>query len=65
MFPTSPPARRALLTPCIGVCELRSDGLCAGCHRSGEEIAAWPTLDDEQRRRLMDEILPQRQAAAR
>jgi uncharacterized protein len=56
---------KAVLTPCIGVCELRTDGLCAGCLRSGAEIAAWSSLDDEQRRYLMDEVLPAREAAER
>jgi uncharacterized protein len=60
-----PSAAAAILTPCIGVCELRADGLCAGCHRSGAEIAAWSTFDDDTRRWLMDEVLPQREAARR
>jgi uncharacterized protein len=60
-----PVPTKAVLTPCIGVCELRVDGLCAGCLRSGAEIAAWASLDDEQRRHLMDEVLPAREAAER
>lgn len=52
--------RTPILTPCIGVCRLRADGLCEGCHRSAEEIAAWMSLSDAQRRHLMDDVLPQR-----
>lgn len=30
-------------TPCIHVCELDAQSrLCRGCHRSAEEICAWP-----------------------
>jgi predicted Fe-S protein YdhL (DUF1289 family) len=45
------------------VCELGSDGLCVGCLRSGAEIAAWSSLPDRDRQRVMDEVLPQREAA--
>ena len=55
--PTKP-----ILTPCIGVCTLADDGLCVGCHRSGDEIAAWSSLDDSERARLMNEVLPAREA---
>lgn len=53
---------RAILSPCIGICQLAADGLCEGCHRSGNEIAQWSQMSDEQRRRFMDEILPEREA---
>ncbi len=45
-------------SPCIGVCRIyeasmpragQSVGLCAGCFRSADEIAQWPTLSDEQK----------------
>lgn len=30
-------------TACIHVCELNAQtGLCLGCHRSADEICAWP-----------------------
>lgn len=50
----------AVLTPCIGICTLRADGLCAGCLRTGDEIAAWGAMSDGEKRRLMCEVLPQR-----
>jgi uncharacterized protein len=49
-----------MLTPCTGVCRLGDDGLCDGCHRSSEEIARWTSYSDEQRRHLMNEVLPVR-----
>ncbi|TCT24928.1 hypothetical protein EDC34_103273 [Thermomonas haemolytica] len=52
----------AVLSPCIGICRLEADGLCAGCHRSGEEIAAWAGMGEAQRLHLMDVVLPARAA---
>ncbi len=49
-------------SPCTGVCTLGEDGLCRGCLRTGAEIAAWAALDDEDRRRIMDDVLPARGA---
>ncbi|WP_036118241.1 MULTISPECIES: DUF1289 domain-containing protein [Luteibacter] len=51
------------LTPCTGVCRLDARGLCEGCLRTGDEIARWSTMDDEQKLWLMDRILPGRQDA--
>lgn len=36
-----------IASPCINVCRMDpASGLCAGCYRSLEEIAAWSRLDD-------------------
>ena len=59
-MPLFPPAPKPILSPCIGICRLGADGLCEGCHRTGNEIASWLHYSDEQRRRLMNEVLPQR-----
>jgi predicted Fe-S protein YdhL (DUF1289 family) len=53
---------RAVLSPCIGICSIDDDGLCAGCHRTGDEIAAWSLMNDDVRLRLMEDVLPQRAA---
>lgn len=58
-FPAAAPP--AILTPCIGICDLGADGYCEGCHRTGNEIARWVAMDDSERRLLMDEILPARE----
>ena len=55
---------RAILSPCVGVCALRADGLCGGCLRTVDEIAAWSRLSDAERLHVMDVLLPQREAAA-
>ena len=49
-----------MLSPCIGVCRIGADGLCEGCLRTADEIAAWPRLGDAGRLRLMETVLPMR-----
>ena len=63
-FAAGPP-RRAVLTPCLGVCSLGDDGLCEGCLRTADEIAAWSTLGAEARLQLMQDVLPRREAGRR
>lgn len=48
------------LTPCVGVCRLDARGYCEGCLRTGDEIARWRGMPDEERRRLMRDVLPAR-----
>jgi predicted Fe-S protein YdhL (DUF1289 family) len=43
-------------SPCIGTCTLGPDGLCVGCFRSADEIAAWLTYSADQRRALIEEL---------
>jgi predicted Fe-S protein YdhL (DUF1289 family) len=56
-------AFHAVLSPCVGVCDLRDDGLCRGCLRTVGEIASWSTMGDAQRLRVM-EALPARESRA-
>jgi uncharacterized protein len=38
-------------SPCISVCRIdEATGLCVGCLRTLDEIAAWSMLDDDARR---------------
>lgn len=55
-------AAEPILTPCIGVCELRADGLCGGCFRTGAEIARWSAMSAAERDRIMHSVLPDREA---
>lgn len=50
-------------SPCINVCRMRADGLCEGCLRTLDEIAAWGTLGDAARRAVWV-LIEQRKAAA-
>jgi uncharacterized protein len=50
------------LTPCIKVCVIdAATGLCTGCARSLQEIAAWSTMSDAERSRIMSELPARRQ----
>lgn len=40
-------------SPCIGVCTLDSDGVCAGCYRTREEIAGWLGYSPRRRQEIM------------
>lgn len=53
---------RAVLSPCIGICTIDDDGFCKGCHRTRDEIAHWPLMNDDARLRLMEDVLPRRAA---
>lgn len=49
-----------MLTPCILVCSIDTNtGYCFGCGRTPEEIGAWMTYSDDERRQIM-QILPER-----
>ncbi len=49
--------RDEIESPCIKVCVVHpATGLCVGCHRTIEEIAAWSTLTPEARRAIMAEL---------
>lgn len=51
--------RRAISSPCIGICSL-DGGRCRGCLRTGEEIAGWVRMSEPQRQHLMRDVLPAR-----
>ena len=49
-------------SPCINVCRMDAkSGLCEGCARSLDEIAAWSVMDDAEKQAVWD-ALPQRRA---
>jgi predicted Fe-S protein YdhL (DUF1289 family) len=44
-------------SPCISVCRIdEASGLCVGCLRTLDEIAAWGALGDDARRRVWQAI---------
>ena len=56
---------QAPLSPCVQICVIhRESGLCTGCLRSRDEIAAWATMDNAARRAVM-ERLPEREGLLR
>ena len=47
-------------SPCISVCRMDAkSGLCEGCQRTLDEIAAWSVMDDADKQAVWD-ALPQR-----
>jgi len=55
-------SERAPVSPCVGVCTLdTATHLCRGCARTIAEIADWPRLGAEEKRRILAQ-LPARQA---
>ena len=52
-------------SPCISVCRMNAaSGWCEGCWRTIDEIAAWSTMADEDKRAVW-RALPQREAVAK
>jgi uncharacterized protein len=51
-------------SPCINVCRIDSQrGVCEGCLRTLDEIAAWSRLDDSSKRRIWKLLHERRRAA--
>ena len=50
-------------SPCIDVCQIDPrTGLCEGCLRTLDEIAAWGVLDNGQKREVWKQLPGRRQA---
>lgn len=59
------PADEPVPSPCISVCRMHAaTGLCEGCLRSLDEIAAWSTLGDEGKRAVWRQIEQRAQEAS-
>jgi predicted Fe-S protein YdhL (DUF1289 family) len=53
-------------SPCVGVCRLDpATGLCAGCMRTLDEIAAWPGASGAERLLIVQRLRARRRAAGR
>jgi predicted Fe-S protein YdhL (DUF1289 family) len=52
-------------SPCIGVCRIDPiSGWCEGCARSLDEIAIWPSANDDQRSEILARIATRREMLA-
>lgn len=61
--PPGPPP--PIKTPCVKVCVVDGEsGLCMGCYRQLNEVAAWARLSDDERAAIMAE-LPSRRSRIR
>lgn len=43
-------------SPCVSICALDDDDICVGCHRSGEEITHWGTMNLTQKSEVMEKV---------
>jgi predicted Fe-S protein YdhL (DUF1289 family) len=43
-------------SPCIRKCSLGQDKVCPACHRTLDEIVAWPGADNEMRTRILEAV---------
>lgn len=47
----------AVPSPCVNICRMEAaSGLCAGCWRTIDEIAAWSRMDDDAKRQVWQAI---------
>ena len=54
-----------LPSPCVSICKLNtSTGFCEGCFRTENEIALWPSMNNDERLSLLP-ILRERQGLKR
>lgn len=40
-------------SPCIGRCEMNTQGYCLGCFRNRQERFNWPTLGQQEKRNIL------------
>lgn len=43
----------AIANPCVEVCTLDWDDICLGCFRSMDEICAWYSMTDDEKRAVL------------
>lgn len=48
--------RDEIESPCVKICVLHPEGLCVGCFRTRDEIAAWSTMTSDERRAIMMQL---------
>jgi len=50
-------------SPCVKICELDRDDVCVGCGRTRAEIAAWASMSEPQKAKVVE--LAERRRSAR
>ena len=46
-----------LPSPCVSICKLnKSTGFCEGCFRTTNEIALWPSMNNDERLSLLPKL---------
>ena len=53
-------------SPCISICEISQRwGVCQGCYRTLDEIAAWSLLDADEKRAVLAQLPARRETQER
>jgi predicted Fe-S protein YdhL (DUF1289 family) len=53
-------------SPCISICEIsQRSGVCRGCYRTLDEIAAWSLLDADEKRAVLARLAARRELQER
>ena len=42
-------------SPCNDICIIE-DGICTGCGMTSEEVAKWPKMTDEEKRKVIERL---------
>jgi predicted Fe-S protein YdhL (DUF1289 family) len=59
--PAVPPVAAPVASPCISICRMNpATGLCDGCLRTLDEIAAWSRLSDDDKRAVLARVAVRR-----
>jgi predicted Fe-S protein YdhL (DUF1289 family) len=45
--------RKAVLSPCVGVCVQDDDAICKGCFRSATEVRNWNNLSNTEKTQVL------------
>lgn len=45
-----------VISPCISICKLDQNNICIGCFRSVTEIWDWYDLDDEGKKKVLENV---------
>ncbi len=45
----------AVESPCVRQCRIK-EGVCMGCNRTLDEVAYWPRMNDEEKKKVIDRL---------
>jgi len=41
-------------SPCVSICALDANDVCVGCHRTGDEITRWWSMDKDEKLQTLE-----------
>ena len=50
-------------SPCVSICALGEDEVCAGCYRTADEITDWFLASNDEKREIIERASKRRDAA--